>query len=142
MPDPPNVIEVDFARDDADILREAGSILDDLRELERRERWERASLHSVARWRGQRIRELEKQLRDAQPVTEDRVYEALAAIYDGEPVRAGAIAARLYDAPTHSTRVRVGHVLSRLEAAGKVRRQVHWYDCDHDSVHHRSWAPK
>jgi hypothetical protein len=150
MPKPPtsNVIEVDFARSDEEMIHEARSILDRVRstlddaaQLERRQRWEHNMLRDLAQARGRRIHELETQLRESQPVTEDSVLETLIDVFEGEPVRAGTLAEHMYDAPMHSTRIRIGHALSRLAEDGRVRRQVHRHCRGCDSKHHSSWAP-
>lgn len=76
-----------------------------------------------------RIRELKRQLRDAQPVTEEEVLAALERVHAGEPVSAAAVTAAMYAAPQHSTVIRVGLALSRLARAGTARR----FEPDHGS---------
>lgn len=154
---PADVIEVDFTRP-----REPESIEDLAAEVDDalsgilgglggvREAYELEVGRWTAESRGNRktIRVLRRALREelarAFRYSEDDVLQALRDVYAGSPVSASEIATALEGRePTQSVRVRTGHALSRLFAAGLVQRKrsrartysaFHWWPTEADDA--------
>lgn len=138
MPDTTNVIEIDFKPKDeralseiaadlqASVTRSEGGLAE-LRELTRSIRADFEWYYDQWRRERARNRRLERELlrERAQSFSfcADDVLEAVRNTYSGVALSAGTVAAEPYGhEPTHSARVRTGHVLSRLARDGRVVR--------------------